>query len=134
MIPDPAAPIVCRPFTFRHFHDCKNRPERRIFRAAGIYPKSNRIFRIPHMANTHLLICYTIMRTFNAIVIFPAAESIPHELDRCIDFRCRPIRIPLICDNASQVLALFIFILNRSFQLVFTVQIHYHRSIHLNRS
>lgn len=117
-------PIVCRPFTFRHFHVCKNRPERRIFRAAGINPKSNRTFRIPHMTNTHLLVCYTIIRTFNAIVIFPAAESIPHGLDRCIDFRCRPIRISVICHNTSQVLVLFVFILNRSLQPVFTVQIH----------
>jgi len=101
----------------------KDSTERRILGTACIDTKLNLATALPHVANPHLLEVQTITGTLDAVVIFPTAETIPHGSDIRRDNRSCPVGISMIGDHASQVLEGFVFIFNRRFQSVLTVQI-----------
>ena len=70
--------VVREPHAFGYFHIRKCCFERRIFRAARIYAKADNTIAFAHMAYPHLFEQDAVFRTLNAIIVFAAAESVPH--------------------------------------------------------
>ena len=78
------------PGALRNLHICKYGFETGFFRTACIDAEPNLSGAFPHMADTHLGKVFTILGAFNAVVIFSAAEPIPHCLHICRNSRCSP--------------------------------------------
>ena len=82
-----------KPLAGQKLHMGKCRFEGGILRAAGIDAELNGAIRLPHVANTHLGEMYTILAALDAVIIFPAAEPIPHGVNGCVDGGCCPIGV-----------------------------------------
>ena len=102
----------------------KNSFEGGILWRAGINAELDFVMPPIHMANAHLVKMDAIFRAFNTVIIFTAAEAVPHGFDRGRNGRSCPIRISAICYDTAQMLKVFVLIFNGAFQPVFTVQIH----------
>ena len=76
------------------------------------------------MTYSHLGEIFSVLRTFNAIIVFTSAETIPHCFDICRNCRCRPVGIAVICYDRTEMLKLVIFIFDRCFQPIFRIKIH----------
>ncbi len=113
----------------RNFHICKYGLETGFFRTARIDAEPNLSGAFPHMADTHLGKVFTILGAFNAVVIFSAAEPIPHCLHIRRNSRCSPVGIAVIRYDAAKMLNGFIFIFYRSLQLVLSVQVHHNTAL-----
>ena len=73
--------IMRRPLAFGQFHMGENCLERGIFRRAGVDAETDLSAALPHMADTHLWKMLAVSGTLDAVVIFTAAEAVPHGLD-----------------------------------------------------
>ena len=69
------------PLAVCHFHIGKHRLKGRFLRGTGIDAETDFSIALLHMANSHLLEAFPVCGAFNAIIIFPAAEAIPHRFD-----------------------------------------------------
>lgn len=94
-------PPVCPPLTSGHFHIGKGCPERGIFRGTGIYPKRNLSVPFVHMADPHLPKLHPVVGTFDTIIVFPPAKTVPHGFYRSGDPCGCPVRISVVCHHAS---------------------------------
>ena len=65
--------IVGQPFALGQLHMGKDRPERRIFRTAGVNSELNFPRSLMQMADSHLVEHHAVFGTFNAEVILSAA-------------------------------------------------------------
>ena len=118
-----------KPLTFRQAHIRKGCLEGRILRTAGIDAKADGSTALVHMTNAHLAEPHTVLRTFDAVIILPAAEAVPHGLDGGVDGGGGPVGIAQIRCNTSQMLELLVFVFNGAFQPVFAVQLHHHTAL-----
>ena len=87
------------PGAFRDLHVGKHRCKAGILRAAGVDAEANPPAAFPHMANPHLAEMFAILRAFDAVIIFSAAQSIPHGLHIRGDRRGRPVGIAVVGDH-----------------------------------
>ena len=71
---------------------------------------------MPHMTNTHLREMLPIGGTLNTIVILPAAEAIPHRLDRGVNGGSGPVGVAVVGHHTAKVLKFFVLILDGSLQ------------------
>ena len=71
---------MCFPCAFRDLHVGKNGLKAGILRATGVDTEPDLSAAFPHVADAHLGERFAILGAFNAIVIFPSAETIPHDL------------------------------------------------------
>ena len=111
------------PLAFRHRHICEGGLKRGVLRAAGVNTEADRPRALQQMANPHLAELHTVCGALYAVIVLPAAEPVPHGLDGSVNSRSSPIGVAVIGNDAAQVLEMFVFVLNRGFQSVFTVQI-----------
>ena len=88
---------MCFPGTFRDLHVGKNSLKAGVLGAAGIDTELDLSAALPHVADAHLGKRFAILRTFHTIVIFPSAETIPHDLHICGDRGSGPVREPVVC-------------------------------------
>ena len=72
-------PIMSFPGTFCDLHLGEYGFEAGILRTACIYPEPDLSRAFPHMADTHLGIVFAVPGAFNTIIVFPAAEPVPHD-------------------------------------------------------
>lgn len=121
--------IVGQPFALGQLHMGKDRPERRIFRTAGVDTELNLTFGFMQVADAHLVEPYAIRGTFYAKIILSAAQSIPHGFYLGRDLGGGPIRPTVIGDHAAQMLKLFVLVFYGTFQPVFAVQIQDHAAL-----
>lgn len=84
-------PIMSLPGALSDLHIREHCRKARVLRAAGINAKAYLPDAFPHMTNSHLRKMLAILRTLNAVIIFPAAEPIPHSLHVGRNCRRRPI-------------------------------------------
>ena len=73
--------VVGQPFAFRQRHIGKYSLEGRILRGAGVDAEADFSAALPHMANPHLGEMDAVGGAFDAVVVLPPAESVPHGLD-----------------------------------------------------
>ena len=106
--------VVCRPPAFGKLHVGEYCPERGIFRAAGIDAETNFILCVKEMADAHLMKDTPVFRTFDAEVVFSAAQTVPHGLYSCGNFGGGPVGISSIRDDAAEMLKKLVFILDGS--------------------
>ena len=99
-----------KPLALRHCHIGEGCLEGRILRAASINAEADFSAAMPHMTNTHLREMLPIGGTLDTIVILPAAEAIPHRLDRSVNCGSRPVRISVVCHHTAKVLKLLVFV------------------------
>lgn len=116
---------MCQPFAVRYFHIRENRTEGRVLRTAGVDAKRNFPRCFIQVTNTHLMERLTVFRALDTEIIFSAAQAVPHGFYMGRDFRGRPVGIAVIGHHTAQMLKVLIFVFNRTFQLVFTVQIQH---------
>ena len=83
--------VVRQPLALCTFHVGKDRAERGILRAAGIDAEPNLPFGLVEVADPHLVEDRTILGAFDAEIILPAAEAIPHGFYADGDFRGCPV-------------------------------------------
>ena len=67
-----------QPLALRELHMVKDSRKKRIFRAAGVDAKPDLARSLLHMAHPHLRKMLTILGAFNAVIILPTAEAVPH--------------------------------------------------------
>ena len=118
-----------KPLALRHCHIGEDCLERRILRAASIDTETDFSATMPHMTNTHLGEMLPIGGTLDTIVILPAAEAIPHRLDRSINGGSGPVRVTVVGHHTAKVLKFFVLVLDGSLQPVLAVQIHDHTAL-----
>ena len=94
-----------------------------VFRRTGVDAESDRAGAFMQMADAHLMEDRAVGRMLNAVIIFAAAEPVPHGFHGGGNDRRRPVGIAAVGDNAAQMLQLRIFVFNRGFEPVFAVQI-----------
>ena len=120
---------MSQPLAFGNLHVGEDCRKGGILRAAGVNAKADFTRTLPHMAYSHLGKLLSVQGTFDTVVIFPSAEPIPHGFNLRRDCRGGPIRIAVVGDYAAQVLKLLIFVFYRSFEPVFTVQVHHNATL-----
>ena len=82
-----------------------------------------------HVANAHLAEGLSVLRAFNAEIVLATAQAIPHGLDRGVNFGRCPVRIAQIGHDTAQMLKAFVFVFDRRFEPVLTVQVHDHAAL-----
>ena len=113
-----------QPFAFGQFHVRKDCLEGRILRGTGIDAKADPAAALPHMADTQLRKMRTVRGTFDAVIILPAAETVPHRLDGRVDGGGCPVGITVVGHHTAQMLKVLVFVFDGALQPVVTVQIH----------
>ena len=114
---------MSQPFALRETQVRKGCLKRGILRGAGIDAEADLLSSLPHVADAHLLEVDAVIRAFDAVVGFPAAEAVPHGFDGRGNVRSGPVGIAVVCHHAAQALVFFIFIFDGSLQPVFRIQI-----------
>ena len=112
------------PCALRDLHTAENGCERGVLRRAGIYAEPDSACAFRHMTDSHLFPDAAVRRAFNAVVIFPAAETIPHGLYTGRYLRRGPVGISVRGHNASEMLECFVLEFDRSLEPVLTVEIN----------
>ena len=110
--------VVRFPGAFRHLKIGEHGRETGIFRAAGINTEADRAGTFPYMADTHLGEVFTVLGTFDALVVFTAAEAVPHDFDVSRDGGGCPVGIAVIGRYRAKMLEGFVFVFNGTFQPV----------------
>ena len=117
-------PVVGQPFAITQFHIGKDRFKGRILGRAGIDTKADLASRLPHVAHTHLGEDFAICGTFDAVIVLPTAEAIPHSFDGSVNGGGCPIGVTVVGDHAAQMLKAIVFVFNRTLQPVVAIQVH----------
>lgn len=81
------------------------------------------------MTHTHLLEGDAVKGALDAVVVLTTRKPVPHGFDICINFRCGPIRVAIVCYNTTQVLEYVIFVLGGGFEPVFRIEIHHNSTL-----
>lgn len=111
------------PHALGYLHVREHCRKRELFRRAGIDAEADFVRSGVHMADTHLAEVDTVVGAFDAVVICPAGETIPHYLYIGRNGRCSPVRVAVVGGDAAQMLELLVFKLYRSFEPVVDVTV-----------
>lgn len=112
-----APPALC------DLHVAECRTEAGVLRTAGVDTKCNFTVALPQVANAHLAEMDAILTALHTVVALPPAEPVPHFLHSGRNIGGGPIGVPVVSHYTAQPLEVFIFVLDRNFQPILTVQI-----------
>ena len=112
------------PLTFQKRHVREHGLKGGVLRGAGVDAEPDSAIPLAHMADAHLAKAHAVDGIFDAVVVFAAAEAVPHRLDGGVQGGCGPVGVSVIGHDAAQMLVAFVFIFNGSLQPVFAVQVH----------
>lgn len=113
------------PCALGQFHLCEYSLERRVFGRVGINTELYLAATLVHVADAHFGKVLSVLRTFYAIVIFLAGETVSYRLHLDINGGSGPIEISVVGDYAPQVLKFFVLIFHAAFQPVFAIKVHH---------
>ena len=89
------------PLALRNFEMGKGSFKRRIFWGTSVHAESDSFRAVRQMTDTHLLKEFPVRRTFDTVIGFPTAQTIPHGFDESRNIRRSPIGITVVGNDAS---------------------------------
>src|SRR5699024_7632366 len=84
-----------------------------ILRRTGIDAEADAPAALQQVADAHLGKVLPVPGTLDAVVVLPAAQAVPHGLDRRVNGRGGPVGVAMVGHHAAQVLVAVVFIFHR---------------------
>ena len=81
------------------------------------------------MAHAHLAEVHAVGGAFDAEVILPAGEAVPHGLHLGRYRRCGPVGVAVVCGHTTKVLELLVLEFHRTFEPIVTIQVHHYTAL-----
>ena len=117
--------VVGLPHAIGDLHVGEDSSERGLFRRAGVDAEGYLIGTGKHVADAHLAEVCPVGGAFDAVVVGPAGEAVPHGLDIGGDGRSGPVGPAVVGGDAAKVLELGVLIFHGAFEPVFAVKVQY---------